>query len=399
MKSNRGVAFIKPGHVEVRAKDYPELVRHKKRMEHAVILKVILSGICGSDLHMYRGRLSIPEGTTLGHEITGEVVECGRDVEFIKEGDIVSVPFNVACGRCKNCKEQKTNICLHVNPEGPGGAYGYSHMGNWPGGQAEYVVVPYADFNLLKLPPKKESMPKIKDLALITDVFPTGFHAAYKAQVEIGSKVYIAGAGPVGLACALSCTLLGAAVIIVGDVHKDRLKQAEKNGHQTIDLSKVADAKDLGEHIERILGVPEVDCFIDCVGFEAFGYGSALQENDETIILDSAMHVTRSGGNFGLPGVYTPQDKGAKTEKEKKGILDIHFGSCWHKGITLTMGQTPVMQYNRKLMEDIMHDKCAIAKDLNVRVISLDEAPDAYATFNDGAPIKFFIDPHGMTKK
>ncbi len=397
MKRNRSLVFVKPGHVEVRDKEYPGLIRDGKKMEHAVVLKVILSGICGSDLHMYRGRLSLPEGMTLGHEITGQVIECGRDVEFIKEDDIVSVPFNVACGRCKNCKEQKTNICLHVNPAGPGAAYGYTRMGNWQGGQAEYVVIPYADFNLLKLPPLKESKSKLKDLALITDVFPTGYHAAFRANVEIGSKVYIAGAGPVGLSCALSCTLLGAAVVIVGDVNRERLKNAREHGHETIDLSKVKDLTDFADHVKKIIGSPEVDCFIDCVGFEAVGYGAALHENEPSVIVNAAMQVTKSGGSLGIPGLYTAHDMGGKTEKEKQGILDLHFGSCWHKGITLTMGQTPVMRYNRKLMEDIMHNKCAIAKELNVQVISLDEAPEAYEKFNAGAPYKFLIDPHGMT--
>src|SRR5947208_13113243 len=185
---------------------------------------------------MVRGRTTAPEGLILGHEITGQVVEAGRDVEFIKAGDIVSVPFNVACGRCRNCKEGRTGICLNVNPARPGAAYGYVDMGGWVGGQAEYVMVPYADFNLLKFPDKDQAMEKIKDLTLLSDIFPTGYHGAVTAGVAPGAICYVAGAGPVGLACAASCHLLGAAVVIVGDMIKDRLKQPKHSGSEPLAL-------------------------------------------------------------------------------------------------------------------------------------------------------------------
>jgi len=162
-KTNKGVVYQKPGVVEIAEIQYPQLSLGSRPCEHGVILKVVLSGICGSDQHMVRGRTAAPSGIVLGHEITGEVVACGRDVEFIKKGDLVSVPFNVACGRCVNCKEQKTNLCLHVNEARAGGAYGYVDMGGWIGGQAEYVMVPYADFNLLTLPPLSEVRDKIQD--------------------------------------------------------------------------------------------------------------------------------------------------------------------------------------------------------------------------------------------
>ena len=169
---------------------------------------------------MVRGRTTAPPDLVLGHEITGEVVEVGPGVEFIKVGDICSVPFNIACGRCRNCKERKTGICLNVNPDRPGSAYGYVDMGGWVGGQANYVLVPYADWNLLKFPDKDRAMEKILDLAMLSDIFPTGFHGAVSAGVGVGSTVYIAGAGPVGLAAATSAQLLGAAVVIVGDLNE-----------------------------------------------------------------------------------------------------------------------------------------------------------------------------------
>src|SRR5881394_1935625 len=265
MASNRGVAYVKPGVVEIQSIDFPKLVNptNNKKAEHGVILKIVSTNICGSDQHMVRGRTTAPSGLVLGHEITGEVIEIGKDVETLKKGDLVSVPFNVACGRCRTCKEQHTGVCLSVNPARAGGAYGYVDMGGWIGGQAEYVMVPYADFNLLRFPDKQKALSKIRDLTLLSDIFPTGYHGAVTAGVGPGTTVYIAGAGPVGLACAASCHLLGAAVVIVGDMIKDRLKQAKSFGCETIDLTKTAK---LAEQIGQIVGVPEVDCSIDCVG-------------------------------------------------------------------------------------------------------------------------------------
>ena len=266
MATNRGVAYLGPGEVDVQSIDFPklELTEQKRKCEHGVILKVVCTNICGSDQHMVRGRTTAPRGLILGHEITGEAIEVGRDVEFIEKGDLVSVPFNIACGRCRNCKEGKTGICLSVNPARPGAAYGYVDMGGWVGGQAEYVMVPYADFNLLKFRDKDQALAKIKDLALLSDIFPTGFHGAYTAGVGPGSTVYIAGAGPVGLASAAASQLLGAAVVIVGDLIPERLEQARSFGCETVDVSMEAS---LADQIDQILGVPEVDSAVDCVGF------------------------------------------------------------------------------------------------------------------------------------
>jgi glutathione-independent formaldehyde dehydrogenase len=224
MSTNRGVVYIGPGKVEVQGIDYPKFVApNGKEIDHGVILRIVSTNICGSDQHMVRGRTTAPAGLVLGHEITGEVIEKGRGVEFLEIGDLVSVPFNVACGRCRNCREQQSGICLNVNPARAGGAYGYVDMGGWVGGQAEYVMVPYADFNLLKFPDKEQAMEKIRDLTCLSDIFPTGYHGAVTAGVGPGTTVYVAGAGPVGLACAAACQLLGAAAVIVGDLNKDRL--------------------------------------------------------------------------------------------------------------------------------------------------------------------------------
>ena len=265
---------------------------------------------------MVRGRTTAPEGLILGHEITGEVIETGPGVEFIKEGDLCSVPFNIACGRCRMCKTGNTGVCLNVNPDRPGSAYGYVDMGGWVGGQAEYVLVPYADWNLLKFPDKDQALEKILDLTMLSDIFPTGYHGCYTAGVTSGSTVYIAGAGPVGLAAAHSAQLLGAAVVIVGDMIPERLEQARSFGCETIDVSK-GEPKD---QIEQILGVPEVDAAVDAVGFEAKGHGADAEHEAPATVLNSIMDVTRVAGKLGIPGLYVTGDPGGVDEAAKVGL-------------------------------------------------------------------------------
>ena len=393
MSQNHGVAYIKPGEVAVQEIDYPKLALGNRKCDHGVILKIVSTNICGSDQHMVRGRTTAPSGLVLGHEITGIVLEAGRDVEFIKVGDLVSVPFNIACGRCRNCKEGRTGICLNVNNSRPGAAYGYVDMGGWVGGQAEYVMVPYADFNLLKFPDKDQGMAYIRDLTLLSDIFPTGFHGAVTAGVGPGTIVYVAGAGPVGLACAASCHLLGAAVVIVGDMIPERLAQAKSFGCEVIDLAKDTP---LEEAIAAIVGVPEVDCFVDCVGFEARGHGSHAKEEIPATVLNTAMAITRAGGSIGIPGLYVTGDPGAKDKAAQQGSLSIRIGLGWAKSHSFHTGQCPVMKYHRQLMNAILFDKVKIAKAVNVEVITLKDAPRGYRDFDKGAAKKFVIDPHGM---
>lgn len=325
MSGNRGVVYLGAGKVEVQTIPYPKMETPQgKRIDHGVILRVVSTNICGSDQHMVRGRTTAPEGLVLGHEITGEVIEAGRDVETLKVGDLVSVPFNVACGRCRTCKEQDTGVCLTVNPSRAGGAYGYVDMGGWVGGQAEYVLVPYADFNLLKLPNRDAAMEKIRDLTCLSDILPTGYHGAVTAGVGPGTSVYVAGAGPVGLAAAASARLLGAAVVIVGDVNPVRLAHAKAQGFEIADGPGAVDAA------------------------------------------------------------------------AKQGALSIRFGLGWAKSHSFHTGQTPVMKYNRQLMQAIMWDRIKIADIVGVQVITLDEAPRGYSEFDSGVPKKFVIDPHKL---
>jgi glutathione-independent formaldehyde dehydrogenase len=402
MSGNRAVAYLGRGRVEVQTIPYPKLELQDgpgvnpanvgRKCPHGVILKVVSTNICGSDQHMVRGRTTAPEGLVLGHEITGEVIEAGPGVEFIKVGDLVSVPFNIACGRCRNCKERKTGICLNVNPDRPGSAYGYVDMGGWVGGQAEYVLVPYADFNALKFPDKDQAMAKIRDLTMLSDIFPTGYHGAYTAGVTTGSTVYVAGAGPVGLASAYSALLLGAAVVIVGDMNPERLAQARSFGCETVNVGEEAS---LGDQIAEILGEPEVDAAVDCVGFEAKGHGAGAGEAPATVLND-IMTVARAGAGLGIPGLYVTGDPGGIDEEAKVGSLRVRLGLGWAKSHYFITGQCPVMTYHRGLMMSILHDKAHIADAVNATVISLDEAPRGYSDFDKGVAEKFVIDPHGL---
>ena len=267
-------------------------------------------------------------------------------------------------------------------------------MGGWIGGQADYVLVPYADFNLIKFPDKAKAMAKIQDLTLLSDIFPTGYHGAVTAGVGPGSTVYVAGAGPVGLACAEACRLLGAAVVIVGDMNGERLAQARSFGCETINLSQGASA---AEQIEQILGVPEVDSAVDCVGFEARSHGEGGDEAPATV-LNSLMTITRAGGALGIPGLYVTDDPGSKDEHAKSGVLGIRIGLGWAKSHTFATGQTPVLSYNRQLMMAILHERTFPAKAVNVNVIALEDAPQGYQDFDKGAAKKVVLDPHGLVK-
>ena len=404
MSDNRGVAYMGTGKVEVQDIDFPTFELQDgpgvnpanvgRPLPHAAILRVVSTNICGSDQHMVRGRTTAPEGLILGHEITGEVIEVGPGVEYIKVGDLCSVPFNIACGRCRNCKEGHTGVCENVNPDRPGSAYGYVDMGGWVGGQAEYALVPYADWNLLKFPDKDQAMEKILDLTMLSDIFPTGFHGAYTAGVKPGSTVYVAGAGPVGLAAAYSAMLLGAAVVFVGDLIPERLAQAESFGCVPVDVSK-GDPKD---QIAEVLGVPEVDAAVDAVGFEARGHGAGADHEAPATVLNSIMDVTRAAGKLGIPGLYVTGDPGAVDDAAKEGSLSIRIGLGWAKSHSFTTGQCPVMRYHRGLMQMILHDRAHIAKAVNATVVTLDEAPQGYKDFDSGAARKYVLNPHGLIK-
>jgi glutathione-independent formaldehyde dehydrogenase len=411
MPGNRAVVYEGTGRVEIHDTEYPTYEMkdgpgvHKanvgRKVPHGAILKTVATNICGSDQHMVRGRTTAPEGLVLGHEITGEIVDVGPDVEFLRTGDIVSVPFNISCGRCRNCKERKTGVCLNVNPDRPGSAYGYVDMGGWIGGQAEYVLVPYADWNLLKFPDRDQAMEKMLDLAMLADIFPTGYHGCVSAGVTSGSTVYIAGAGPVGLAAATSAWLLGAAVVIVGDLNDERLAQARSFGCETINVGQGDPASQIEQilgHDTPAIGEPLVDSAVDAVGFEARGHGSDSGTEMPATVLNSLMTITRAGGAIGVPGLYVTGDPGGVDEAAKVGSLSLRLGLGWAKSHSFVTGQCPVMKYNRELMMAILHDRVQIAKNVNATPIPMDQAPQGYQEFDQGAARKYVIDPHGSIR-
>ena len=396
MATNRAVIFVGPGRVAVQHREFPKLIGpNGRKCDHGVIIKLVTTNICGSDLHIYRGRFPASLGMILGHEMTGEVVEVGAHVEFIKKGDFCSVPFNVACGRCRSCKERHTEVCLNVNPQADCGAYGFE-LGGWQGGQADYALIPYADWNLLKFPDRDQAMAKIRDLTLLSDVLPTGFHGCVSAGVRPGSTVYIAGAGPVGRCAAASARLLGASCILVGDTNQERLALVKNAGYEGVDRSRETP---LPDQIEAILGQRQVDCAVDCVGFEAHGQGPAAP-SDPAAVINDLFQVIRAGGGLGIPGLYAEGDPQARSAAEKRGTLPLDFGKVWLKSPVLTAGQTPVMRYNRELMMAVLWGRMDyLSAVANVEFIPLESAPEAYRLFAQGSPKKFVIDPHGSVKK
>jgi glutathione-independent formaldehyde dehydrogenase len=223
---------------------------------------------------------------------------------------------------------------------------------------------------------------------MLSDIFPTGYHGAQTAGVGPGSTVYIAGAGPVGLACAASAQLLGAAVVIVGDLIPERLAQARSFGCETVDITKGS----VADQIEQLLGEPLVDSAVDC---EARGHGVGAAEAPATVLND-VMTVARAGASIGIPGLYVTGDPGAISEEAKHGQLGIRIGLGWAKSHTFHTGQCPVMKYHRELMMTILHDKVQIGKAVNATVIRLDDAPQGYKEFDQGAAKKYVLDPHGL---
>jgi glutathione-independent formaldehyde dehydrogenase len=357
------------------------------------IVRVTTTGICGSDLHMYDGRTGLEEGTVVGHEIMGVIDEVGEAVSSIKSGDRVVLPFNIACGTCFNCHRGNTHACLTMNPENAGAAYGYAGMGPYKGGQAEFVLVPFADFNCLKLPGKPGDQWE-DDFLLLSDVFPTGFHATELACVAPGKTVAIFGAGPVGLLAAHSSILKGASEVYVVDSIPERLAKAKELGAIPVDYSE-------GDPVEQIFalrkknrGVQEslrpgeekmkgVDCVIDAVGYQARNNDDPSTEK-ATQVLENALKVVNSTGSIGIIGVYIAPDPGAKDEKAKKGIYPFPIAQVFDKALTIGSGQAPVKRYNEHLRDLIVNGRAKPSKIVSHH-IKIEDAPEAYEKFDQRA--------------
>ncbi|GIG24859.1 glutathione-independent formaldehyde dehydrogenase [Cellulomonas denverensis] len=365
----RAVVYRGPKSVEVTTVPDPRIEEPTD-----AIIRITTTNICGSDLHMYEGRTNVEEGTVFGHENTGIVEEVGAGVTRVRVGDRVSVPFNVACGTCRNCLHGWTSFCLRTNPtEGvDGAAYGYANMGPYDGGQAEYLRVPYADFNLLELPAGTEHE---DDFALLSDIFPTGWHGTVLAGMSPGDDVVIYGGGPVGLMAAHSALIRGAARAFVVDKEPDRLRLAESIGATAIDFSA-------GDPVEQVMAATEgrgADCGVEAVGYQA--HDATGQEHPE-LVLDNLVATVRATGGIGVIGVYLPEDPGAATEQAKQGRIGFDFGSLFMKGLHVGTGQAPVMRYNRQLRDLIVAGR-ATPSFLVSHHLGLDQAVEGYRRFDE----------------
>ncbi|MCJ1372033.1 hypothetical protein MMC20_003254 [Loxospora ochrophaea] len=378
----KAVHYVEPFRVVV--KDVP-----LPKIEHPddCIIKVTTAAICGSDLHMYQGRTAAQSGLVFGHENMGIVEETGSGVTLLKKGDRIVLPFNVADGRCRNCEEGKTAFCTGVNPGFAGGAYGYVAMGPYQGGQAQYLRIPYADFNALPLPAGTEHE---SDFALLADIFPTGWHGLVLSGFQPGETVVVFGAGPVGLMAAYSASLRGAAKIFVVDRVQERLDAAKKIGAIPIDFSQ-------GSAVDAILqqnGGQMVDRSVDAVGYQATTGASTTEVPN--IVLEQCIAVTRPTGGIGVPGLYVPSDPGAPDESSKRGMMLMSFGKLFEKGLSLATGQCNVKRYNRYLRDMIV---AGVAKPSFVvsHEVNMEEAPAAYEKFDRRIEgyTKVLIHPNG----
>ena len=362
-------ALVYNGPRDVSIKNVPDA-----QIEHPtdVLVKITTTNICGSDLHMYEGRTDMESGRVLGHENLGQVIEVGEAVDRVKVGDWVCLPFNIACGFCKNCERGLTGFCLTTNPGNAGAAYGFADMGPYNGGQAEYLRVPYGDFNCLILPPDAEE--KQNDYVMLSDIFPTGYHATELAGVKPGESVVVYGAGPVGLMAAYSASLKGASKVMVVDRHRDRLELAAKIGAIAIDDSNDS----VVDQVLEQTGGEGADRGCECVGYQCHDLKGHEVPN---LTMNNLVRSIRPTGGIGVVGVFVPEDPGAHDKLAKKGQLAFDFGLFWFKGQRMATGQANVKAYNRQL-RDLIHSGRATPSFIISHKLPLGSAPDAYEHFD-----------------
>lgn len=380
----QAVVYKGPGEVEVKEVPDPKIQEPSD-----VVVRMTTSAICGSDLHVYDGHTAAKPGMILGHEPMGVVEKVGNGVKLIKKGDRVVMPFNIACGTCYNCIRGFTSACQTMNPSGVGAAYGYPEMGPYPGGQAELLRVPNADWSCLKLPGRPGDK-KEDDYVMLADIFPTAYHATELAMVGAGKTVGIFGAGPVGLLSAYCSIMKGASEVYVVDKSEKRLKLAKSIGAIPVNF------KD-GDPVEQILELrqqtavvkeslhPEeklsgVECGIDAVGYQAYDRQDPENLNPPQVLSDLAT-VVNPAGHLGIIGVYVDKDPAGRTESEKNGLLNIPFGLMWKKGVTIGMGQAPVKSYHVLLRDLIINEKAKPAFIVSDR-IKIEDAPQTYQEFD-----------------
>jgi len=336
-----------------------------------VVVRITTSAICGSDLHMYEGRTDAEPGIVFGHENMGVIEEVGSGVTTLRRGDRVVLPFNVACGFCDNCRAGKSAFCLTVNPPGAGGAYGYVGMGPYTGGQAEYLRVPFADYNCVPLPAGQQHE---SDFALLADIFPTGYHSTELAGVRPGDTVAVYGAGPVGLMAAYSAMLKGASRVFAVDKVPNRLSLARQIGVEPIDYTQGPPAQQIAD----TLGTSGTDRGIDAVGYQAT---AAEGEEQPALVLNQLVDTVRPTGSIGVVGLYLPSDPGAPNEHAAKGELLFKVGRFFEKGQKMGTGQADAKQYAHQL-RDLITVGRAEPSFVVSQQLPLQSAADAYARFD-----------------
>jgi glutathione-independent formaldehyde dehydrogenase len=370
-------ALVYKGPRKVEIDDVPDPVIERPT---DALVRITSTNICGSDLHMYEGRTSVEKNKVLGHENLGEVIEVGPAVVRVQVGDRVCLPFNIACGFCKNCEKGRTGFCLTTNPGNAGAAYGYAEMGPYDGGQAELLRVPFADFNCLRLP--EDAVEKEDDYVMLADIFPTGWHATRLAELRPGESVVIYGCGPVGLMAAYSAMLQGAQKVMVVDRHPDRLRLAEQIGAIAIDDSKV----DPVERVEQLTDGRGADKGCECVGWQAHDPAGHEQPN---ATMNKLVQSVRATGVIGVVGVFVSEDPKSPDKLMKEGRIAFDMGAFFGKGLRLGSGQANVKAYNREL-RDLIHAGRARPSFVVSHRLGLEAAPDAYAHFD--------AREHGWTK-
>ncbi|AFY01929.1 alcohol dehydrogenase / formaldehyde dehydrogenase [Bdellovibrio bacteriovorus str. Tiberius] len=351
-----------------------------------IIIKITTAAICGSDLHLYNGYIpTMKKGDILGHENMGEIVEIGPAIKRLKVGDKVVVAFDIGCGKCHHCEHEEYSACDNSNPNahladaayGTSGAglYGYSHMyGGYAGGQAEYLRVPYAETNVIVIPPGIDD----EKVLFLSDILPTGWMAAENANIKRGDTVAVWGAGPVGQLAIRSAFLLGAERVIAIDHFDSRLQLAAQAGAECINFDETGDG--ILDELRYLTGGVGPDSCIDAVGLEAHGQTvtamidraktSVMLATDRPDALRQAIQACRKAGTVSIPGVYG-------------GMLDkIPFGAAFGKGLKFNMGQTHTQKYMKPLLELILAGRMDPAEIISHR-IDITEGPEAYKNFND----------------
>jgi glutathione-independent formaldehyde dehydrogenase len=381
-------ALVYRGPRDIRVEDVPD---PKLEEPTDVLVRITSTNICGSDLHMYEGRTNVERGKVLGHENLGEVIEVGEAVRLVQPGDRVCVPFNVSCGSCPNCERGHTGACLTMNPPNAGAAYGYAGMGPYDGGQAEYLRVPYGDFNCLVLP--EDAADKESDYVMLADIFPTGYEATVRAHVQPGDTVVIYGAGPVGLMAAYSSYIRGAARVMVVDRIPSRLELVEKIGAIPIDDS-------LTSPVDQVLDLTDgegADKGCECVGYQAHDVEGHEHPN---MTMNNLVASVRATGCLGIVGVFTPEDPKSPDRLEKNGQIAFEMGRFFEKGLSMGSGQANVKRWNRKLMNLIHHGKARPSLIVS-HELPLSEGPDAYKHFDARVNgwTKVILKPHVTTAR